>query len=300
MVMAPRRWRRGLGRLDGEEPGARALRALLRRGAWGAIPVALAAAAYAFGVWGLWGYARSMERVPVRTDPVLLDAEPPALLAPDELAAVLSAGRAGAGASLYDADLAPRIAASYEASPWVRRVLSVRRRFPDRVEVELALRRPFAYVQSGRFHVLVDADGVRLPRLPEAVPDRKLPVLVGARGAMPGFAEPWSDASVRDALAILARVDGRLEALPGARRIAVREARLEAGERPAVVFRTDAGIEILWGECDGRLRASLPTTQEKLDALASLLAGLGGADVAGACTLNLRFRPPCVGRRAVP
>ena len=297
--MASKRWRRRQRRREREEEAERIPLRVRLAPARPVVLILVCIGAYVLGVWGLWEYARPLETAPVRAHPVLLDGEPPAGMTGAEVDELLAAGRVEAGASLYDADLLARLAAGYEANPWVRRAISVRRRFPDRIEVKLALRRPFAYVRRGRVYVLVDAGGVRLPRLPEVVPDSSLPIIEGARGAMPGAGERWPDEAVCHALGVLARVDGRLDRLSEPHRLTVRSAHLESGERPAVVFRTNAGLDIIWGECDGRVRASLPTTEEKLDALENMLAGLG--ERAGARHyVNVRFRPPCVGLRGSP
>ena len=51
--------------------------------------------------------------------------------------------------SIFAPGLAEQVAAAYAASPWVRRVLLVAKEFPNRLDVQLELREPFALVQVG-------------------------------------------------------------------------------------------------------------------------------------------------------
>lgn len=99
--------------------------------------------------------------------------------------------------TLLDEGLVKRIAADFAASPWVRRVLSVRRVFPRRITVEIEFRRPFLAVKQDNGYILLDRDLVRLPGTysETAMCDISVPLTgVPTKPACPG--EPWIDESI--------------------------------------------------------------------------------------------------------
>jgi hypothetical protein len=72
------------------------------------------------------------------------------------------------GASVFDRDLADRVAQALQRSPWVLFVRSVTRRLPESdrsapLEVQVVFRRPAARVALNGRTYLVDRDGVYLP-----------------------------------------------------------------------------------------------------------------------------------------
>jgi len=69
-----------------------------------------------------------------------------------------------AKSSIYNEELCDKIKTVYEHDAWVRRVISVRKQFPDRVIVEVDVRKPEFIVDKGRRErFLVDRDGCLLP-----------------------------------------------------------------------------------------------------------------------------------------
>lgn len=67
------------------------------------------------------------------------------------------------GRNLFEKDLAGKVAEKLERNPWILKVHSVKKVFPDRLSVELELRRPAAVLRkNGTFHLL-DDEGVVLP-----------------------------------------------------------------------------------------------------------------------------------------
>jgi len=114
------------------------------------------------------------------------------------------------GASVLDDELLRKVAAAYGRCPWVRRVKSVQKRFPNRIEVAFDLRRPGAVVAvpTHRTHlgyILVGADGVRLPRIYDSWPpaDWRVPIISGVRVVPPQPGEPWGGGSVAAALEVV-------------------------------------------------------------------------------------------------
>lgn len=61
--------------------------------------------------------------------------------------------------SIFTKGLCSKVARAYSYNPWVVRVQRVRKVFPNRLEVDLQLREPFAVVDSPHGKVVVDKDG---------------------------------------------------------------------------------------------------------------------------------------------
>lgn len=167
------------------------------------------------------------------------------------------------GCSYFTPDLAARVAAAYEASPWVRRVQAVRRRFPNRLEIRLSVREPFAEVRwplsggasggRGEGRAVVDRSGIVLsPRVYRFPPEGlgRPPILLERRpGAPPQEGGRWACEEVAAALALLRYLEER----PELRRLEMTglHVRTEGGllrrERLCLVLRTERGPDILWG-----------------------------------------------------
>lgn len=67
------------------------------------------------------------------------------------------------GRSLFEKRLTDRVAEAFRRNPWVFRVRSVERIFPDKLQVELELRRPQAVLKKSDSYYLLDQEGVVLP-----------------------------------------------------------------------------------------------------------------------------------------
>lgn len=121
----------------------------------------------------------------------LLNSPRMALLSPDQVvvrgnvavtrAAVLERFYADRERSVLRIPLDQR-RAELEQIPWVERA-SVRRVLPNRIEVELAERKPIALLRLGAELALIDAHGVILDRRPGG--DYRFPVVTGVHEAMP-------------------------------------------------------------------------------------------------------------------
>ena len=101
--------------------------------------------------------------------------------------------------SIMEPRICERVAEAFRMNPWVDDVLSVRKVYPNRLAVELRLRRPVAGVRvAGKFY-LVDGWGRRLtdgivgwPRGVDA-----LPVIVMSDATMPPLSGVWPSDAVR-------------------------------------------------------------------------------------------------------
>ncbi|MEK7309812.1 MAG: hypothetical protein AAB038_03260 [Planctomycetota bacterium] len=109
--------------------------------------------------------------------------------------------------SIFDKDLIPRLLAKYENNPWVARVDSIEKQFPNKLNVKLELRRPVVVVELKKwnnrsFYYLVDKDSVRIPGEYYTVPNLPitLPIVVGVRNSPPMPGQRWQDQGLTDAI----------------------------------------------------------------------------------------------------
>ncbi|HUW57420.1 MAG TPA: hypothetical protein VMZ92_12355 [Planctomycetota bacterium] len=106
--------------------------------------------------------------------------------------------------SIMEPGICERIAAAFEANPWVDRVLSVRKLYPNRIFVEMTLRRPVAGVRVRGLHYLVDAFGYRLTE-PFDTWSRDAdgpPVILSSVRRIPEPGQQWSHDGVRAGAAV--------------------------------------------------------------------------------------------------
>ncbi len=104
--------------------------------------------------------------------------------------------------SIFEFDLTRKIAQAYERCPWVYKVVSIRREFPNRIKMQLILRKPAAMVELKRKLYLTDEDAVRLPREFYIWPDPKFDVPRIVRRGLKELPQPgkkWRDMGVRAA-----------------------------------------------------------------------------------------------------
>jgi hypothetical protein len=250
---------------------------------------------YVGAVWCLWQYSA---RGAVRPGDPRTDAASCPWLAPRDVAEINSAVRFGRRASIYDRDICGKVARRYAANPWVDEVVSVRRRFPNSVEVDLAVRRPFAYVnRRGRYH-LVDSSGCRLPVRSSAKADGDYPVIEGVRTPLPGAGEYWTGRPLSDALRLALLLNGVLEGRgPGMRltRVRIDEERGSIDSLPQMVARTESGMVIDWGSYSESSTALFPSVVEKRRELEK---ALDAVEETGAIeSIMVRYKAPSVRHR---
>ncbi len=100
------------------------------------------------------------------------------------------------GHSVFEKDLTRDIAGVYNKTPFFKRVVSVKRKFPNKINVALELRKPAAIVKSKSGDYLVDAEGVRLPDRYYTWPipgERDVKILVDNMKDIPFSGKKWGD-----------------------------------------------------------------------------------------------------------
>ncbi|HTF55953.1 MAG TPA: hypothetical protein VK661_01680 [Planctomycetota bacterium] len=181
-----------------------------------------------------------------------------------ESVVTLPAGRA----SLLDPDLVHNVAASFEANPWVRRVIAVERLFPDQVRVRLEMRAVRLAVRRPGGYILVDREGVRLPGAYERAPKAAMEV-VGAAGVPPVAGRTWEGAEIAAALELASVAEG--EAFLRGLNLRMVDVSNVNGRRdpqaPELGLVTASGSVIGWGRAPSAARFGEPSIGEKLDNL---------------------------------
>lgn len=237
-----------------------------------AIVAAVALAVAGGGLWGLnalWRYAIDLaefQLVPARQAMIGSDGQPLAdkpwvdfkalqdywVASGGEMNAVLARN-----ASLFERRLTALVRGELMASPWVRDVEYIRRDFPNRLSIRLALRQPAVKVAYGDRTYLLDEDRVVLaPRLFYPTPEVLERPLIRFESD-PGFFEygkTLEDNGVKGAMFLLdvlegLEMDGRslLEAVPLAE-IVIHETRPDAaGHNRSLTLVPRVGGKVFWG-----------------------------------------------------
>lgn len=233
-----------------------------------------------YGIYLLWDKALGDSRFRMDGDTLALAGavrECPESV--DELEAI---GRSFGGRSLLDPLLIADMERAYGGSVWIKKLNRMRRRFPNRMELEFLLRMPAAQVWHNQRYWMVDADAIMLPVEGSPKPFPNLPEIVGVTSKviesrpMQGLA--WKDEGVAGALGILHAFWGSplKESLPVSR-IVVNTGVFQGADNKEREIRrrfevvTTSGVVVRWGTFNpGGLIGEL-TSSEKLWQLQELL-----------------------------
>jgi hypothetical protein len=268
----------------------------LKAGRPAALPLAVLAI-YAAGSWCLWQYAAHRAVPPAAAE---TDARGCPWLAPADVAYINICIQFPADSSLLQRDICRRVAVAYQANPWVERVVAVRRRFPDKFEVDLVIRRPVAYVDRSGTYYLVDAAGYRLPVNPVNRPGAEYPVIEGILASPPAPGEAWNDPCLADSLRLVETLAGVLDGRGAGLRLAGLEAnrplRGAYDQRPQMIAWTASGMKIDWGSFNESRTYAFPSAAEKRAELERQLNALPDPSAVGC--ISVRFRSPFVRPRA--
>ena len=201
---------------------------------------------------------------------------------------------AQAGVSIFTAGLCEDVAQAYAASPWVRRVLLVAKEFPNRLDVQLELREPYALVQTASKCICVDEEGAPLsPQFYDLSPQRLaalVPVItLNGDCPVPNAGQPWKQPEVQEGLAMV-----RLYRKDLARNVPVHEIQVQRAENAAVMATLvlDSGPRVQWGRTPAgpRSLAEISTAQKTTALLA--ITRKEGPQIGRLKTIDVRWPNP--------
>ncbi|HLY09835.1 MAG TPA: hypothetical protein VKW04_11070 [Planctomycetota bacterium] len=202
----------------------------------------------------------------------------------------------GAGRSIFDPRLVESVGKTFEACPWVRRVTSVERVFPDQLLIKFEYRRAHVAVRRDNGFVLVDQDRVRLPGVYAMVPSCDRPVVVtGVASLPPGPGQVWKDEALNAAVAMADYIPSSpLLGSLGIREVDVANyAGRQDPRRSEMSLVISNGCVVAWGRTSATSKFGDLSTEEKLENLREVLAVY--PDLDGLKRVTLYFR----GSRAV-
>ncbi len=154
--------------------------------------------------WGLEGGFRMMDGFQVYADTLTLG-DLPDWVTPEIRMELRNLEGIPEKFSIVEPGICQKVARSFEANPWVENVIAVKRVFPNRMVVELNLRRPVVGVKAGRCHYLTDARGTRLSEGFQGwpAPGFDLPLVVTRKvDDVPERGQPWHDFGVLSGVAV--------------------------------------------------------------------------------------------------
>ncbi|MHC4606591.1 MAG: cell division protein FtsQ/DivIB [Planctomycetota bacterium] len=160
-----------------------------------------------------------------------------------------------------------RIGEALESNPWIRRVKSVERVYPDKVRVRFEYRTPSLAVRTAKGFILVDEELVRLPgQYPDTPDDMKFPEIVGVPGAPPKAGRVWTISAMR-AGREMAEI---CASWPTLRALEIRSVDV-SNEWGNILLQTGNGCAIHWGRAPGSAGRGEPTVEQKIAILHRVL-----------------------------
>ena len=201
----------------------------------------------------------------------------------------------GQKVSIFTPGLARDVAEAFAENPWVLNVKSVRKNFPDKLDVNVELRKPFALVERSGQRCCLDKDGVVLsPRVyhftPEVLANLGPVVILPDNLPNPRTGVAWDHEAVRAGLAMLWTYHLELAETADVEAIelaTVTGSRGKSFTTAALVLKD--GPRVQWGRCP--IGASSPaeiSTPEKIEAFRAVIAKEGD-NLSRLRTINVRW-----------
>jgi len=256
-------------------------------------------AAIVAGLCLLWRGVTDMEAFRVRPGNIALESRwimPEAALR--DFKRTDAMGILSGESSIFTPKLAQHVNAAYKLSPWVRRVLSVRKVFPNTLDVRLELREPFAAVSFREKWYCVDRDGVVLSGLIYELTSERLyelkPFVVLAQASIPPNAgEIWDDISVQAGLNMVDLCRTNL-----AEQVMIESVHIKAQRNARDMSGVMADIKLLagpvvqWGRvpCEETSPAEV-STETKISSLLNVVK-TEGINLNRLALINVRYNPP--------
>ena len=203
----------------------------------------------------------------------------------------------GQRVSIFKPGLAGDVAEAFSKNPWVVEVKSVRKNFPNKLDVELKLREPFALVELAGQQCCLDQDGVplnwRLYNLtaPDVLAELGPVVVLPKDVPEPHIGVVWDHEAVRGGIEMLFTYHRDLAGTAEVKAIEVTTVTGPHEEKfsTAVLVLKD-GPRVEWGRCPiGPTSPAEISTPEKIEAFRAVVAKEGN-NLGRLRTINVRWR----------
>ena len=233
-----------------------------------------------FGIYALWSLA--LEDPRFRMDGETLSLAGAIRECPESVAELEAIGKSFNNRSLLDPGIIGDLERAYGNSVWIKRITKMRRKFPNRMEVQFTLRLPAAQVWHDSRYWMVDSEATLLPVDGSRQAFPRLPKIVGVTSNVlqrrPVVGEMWNDEGVTGALGIMRSFWGSplAEAVP-IERVVVNAGSLQVNSSVPVEARrrfevvASSGAVVRWGTFNPGDLAGELTSSEKLWQLQDLL-----------------------------
>ncbi|NUN48483.1 MAG: hypothetical protein HUU15_06605 [Candidatus Brocadiae bacterium] len=196
--------------------------------------------------------------------------------------------------SIFDPDVVRRVTEHYQANPWVARVLSVEKEFPNSLRVKVEMRKPAVAVEVRGRYILVDRERIRIPGEYAQVPRFSFPVakVLGVRSAAPEPGKVWDDAMVDAGVSVgCALADNRIDRQMTVTGIDV--SRVGRGGRESeIVILAEDGVAIEWGRAPAAGKHGELPVDEKILNLKGVL--MSQPRLKGVARVKVQFDDPVV------
>ena len=204
-----------------------------------------------------------------------------------------------ANASALETNLTPRIARAFEMHPWVAKVTRVSKQAPANVVVDLAYRRPIAWVevpagmfgQQGQAALPIDSQSVLLPQADFTPDDLGLFIRIDIEDlSMCGpTGTPWGDPRVAGAAAIASLLGEQWRELGLYEIKAMADySRANAPATTRYELYTPNAKRLIWGSAPGHEPPGEPSAEQKLRLLREYVQRRGPLDEGTVLGLDLR------------
>ena len=265
----------------------------------------------AMGVYSLWRGVTQMDEFRVHPDEVSFNSD---WVKPDALKAELkrrdASGLLSRPCSIFTKDLALRVARAYARSPWIREVKSVSKVFPNRLDVHLEVREPFAVVKipggpnAGYF--CVDEEGVVLSPAVYDLSSQRLATLAPLVVAHDTRGKPqggrlWGELTVLEGVKMLRLCRLQFADSVTVKEIEVQKVRLGNGlEFANAWLNLDGGTRIEWGRTPSAIGSHTEPSTPRKTAMLQALLSREGAHLTRWARVDIRHEPPKCDPRPQP
>lgn len=167
------------------------------------VPLAVIVGMLTFGARMAFAYVRAMPQFRLDAGHLVMDNRPH-WLKQDAAQSIHMKAFRRQDLSIFDPELVSKVSAEYARDPWVLKVVSISKMFPNQVNVGLVLREPVGRVSSELGTYLLDINGIVVDILNPShdMNYRHLPMIAGWESEPPLRGDLWDDPSIAAALGV--------------------------------------------------------------------------------------------------